>query len=71
VSLGVGEVFAGYTEARYLGAGRIGEVCLAEHARLPRRDALTILRAEFSADPEFRQRLIREADFRCARLRRS
>jgi serine/threonine-protein kinase len=62
MALGVGEVFAGYTVIRQLGAGGMGEVYLAEHPRLPRQDALKILRAEISADSGFRQRFIREAD---------
>jgi serine/threonine-protein kinase len=62
MALGVGEVFAGYTVVRQLGAGGMGEVYLAEHPRLPRQDALKILRAEISADSGFRQRFIREAD---------
>jgi serine/threonine-protein kinase len=40
----------------------MGEVYLAEHPRLPRRDALKILPADVSADPEFRSRFNREAD---------
>ena len=40
-----GEVFAGYRILRMLGAGGMGEVYLAEHPRLPRRDALKILPA--------------------------
>jgi len=40
----------------------MGEVYLAQHPRLPRRDALKILRADVSADNEYRQRFIREAD---------
>lgn len=57
-----GENFAGYTIVRRLGAGGMGEVYLAEHPRLPRRDALKILPAEFTANQEFRQRFNREAD---------
>jgi hypothetical protein len=44
-----------------LGRG-IGEVYLAEHPRLPRREALKILPEAMTADTEFRQRFIREAD---------
>jgi serine/threonine-protein kinase len=40
----------------------MGEVYLAQHPRLPRRDALKILPAEMSANAEFRQRFHREAD---------
>ncbi|RUP06592.1 MAG: serine/threonine protein kinase [Mycobacterium sp.] len=57
-----GELFAGYTIVRRLGAGGMGEVYLAQHPRLPRRDALKILPAEFTSNQEFRQRFNREAD---------
>lgn len=60
--LGRGELFAGYTIVRLLGSGGMGEVYLAEHPRLPRRDALKILPADVSADPDFRARFNREAD---------
>lgn len=60
--LEVGGVFAGYTIEQQLGAGGMGEVYLARHPRLPRRDALKILRPELSTDPDFRARFIREAD---------
>ncbi|SPM43609.1 Mycobacterium numidiamassiliense ORFan [Mycobacterium numidiamassiliense] len=40
----------------------MGEVYLAQHPRLPRQDALKILPAEVSADGEFRERFLREAD---------
>ena len=57
-----GEVFAGYTIVRLLGVGGMGEVYLAQHPRLPRRDALKILSPSVSADPAYRERFIREAD---------
>ncbi|HUH72671.1 MAG TPA: protein kinase [Mycobacterium sp.] len=57
-----GEVFAGYTIVRRLGAGGMGQVYLAQHPRLPRRDALKILPRDLTADDEFRQRFNREAD---------
>ncbi|MEE6176687.1 serine/threonine-protein kinase [Mycobacterium sp. 050134] len=57
-----GEVFAGYTIVRRLGAGGMGEVYLAQHPRLPRRDALKILPRDLTADDEFRRRFMREAD---------
>jgi serine/threonine-protein kinase len=57
-----GETFAGYSIVRLLGTGGMGEVYLAEHPRLPRRDALKILPVEVSADPEYRARFDREAD---------
>ena len=57
-----GAVFAGYTIDRVLGAGGMGTVYLAHHPRLPRKDALKLLRADLSADPGFRARFEREAD---------
>ena len=41
--LAEGEVIAGYTILRSLGAGGMGEVYLAQHPRLPRQDALKVL----------------------------
>ncbi|MBA2416037.1 MAG: protein kinase [Geodermatophilaceae bacterium] len=40
----------------------MGTVYLAHHPRLPRKDALKLLRADLSADPGFRARFEREAD---------
>ena len=57
-----GETFAGYTVVRLLGTGGMGEVYLAQHPRLPRQEAIKILRRDVSADDEFRQRFAREAD---------
>ena len=57
MTLAAGEQFAGYTIVRQLGAGGMGEVYLAQHPRLPRRDALKILRPELSTDPDFRAAL--------------
>lgn len=57
-----GAEFAGYTIVRLLGAGGMGEVYLVQHPRLPRQEALKILPASVSADPQFRQRFAREAD---------
>ncbi len=61
-SLNEGDVFAGYTIVRRLGSGGMGEVYLAQHPRLPRRDALKVLPAALTADAEYRQRFSREAD---------
>src|SRR5277367_2887783 len=60
--LNQGDVFAGYTIVRRLGSGGMGEVYLAQHPRLPRRDALKVLPATLTADQEYRQRFNREAD---------
>jgi serine/threonine-protein kinase len=40
----------------------MGEVYLAQHPRLPRREALKVLRIDLSANDEFRARFNREAD---------
>ena len=60
--LRIGEPFAGYRILRLLGSGGMGEVYLAEHPRLPRRDALKVLPADVSADEAYRARFNREAD---------
>lgn len=57
-----GDIFAGYTIGRLLGAGGMGEVYLVQHPRLPRLDALKILSADATDDEEFRARFIREAE---------
>jgi serine/threonine-protein kinase len=57
-----GQVIAGYTILRSLGAGGMGEVYLAQHPRLPRHDALKVLSATVCADSEYRERFKREAD---------
>jgi serine/threonine protein kinase, bacterial len=57
-----GAVFAGYTIQRLVGSGGMGEVYLVQHPRLPRQEALKILPASVSADPDYRQRFAREAD---------
>ena len=58
----IGELFAGFTILRVLGAGAMGTVYLAAHPRLPRQDALKVLSAELTADPQYRERFLREAD---------
>jgi serine/threonine protein kinase, bacterial len=60
--LAEGQVLAGYTIVRSLGAGGMGEVYLAQHPRLPRSDALKVLSQSVCADDEYRQRFHREAD---------
>src|SRR4051812_39673955 len=62
MALEEGSTFAGYTVIRRLGSGGMGEVYLARHPRLPREDALKVLRADVSADNEYRERFHREAD---------
>ncbi|OBI82155.1 serine/threonine-protein kinase [Mycobacterium sp. E740] len=62
MALAEGDVFAGYTVVRPLGAGGMGEVYLVQHPRLPRYDALKILPADFTVDGEYRERFNREAD---------
>lgn len=53
---------AGYRIERVLGTGGMGAVYLAANPTLPRHDALKVLSAELSRDPDFRARFIREAD---------
>ena len=60
--LRIGESFAGYRVLRLFGSGGMGEVYLVQHPRLPRQEALKVLRPEISSDPSFRERFIREAD---------
>lgn len=62
VVLKPGAVLAGYRIERLLGAGGMGSVYLATHPSLPRRDALKVLSAELSRDPDFRARFLREAE---------
>ncbi|OBB68506.1 serine/threonine-protein kinase PknH/PknJ [Mycobacterium sp. 852014-50255_SCH5639931] len=64
--LSVGSVFAGYRIERVLGAGGMGTVYLARNPDLPRSEALKVLAAELSRDPDFRKRFIREADVAAA-----
>jgi serine/threonine-protein kinase len=57
-----GATFAGYTVRRLLGSGGMGEVYLVDHPRLPRYDALKVLRESATANPDFRTRFNREAE---------
>ena len=57
-----GQIFAGYQIIGLLGSGGMGRVYLAQHPRLPRRDALKLLPSDWSADSEYRARFNREAD---------
>jgi serine/threonine protein kinase, bacterial len=41
-------------------------VHLAKHPRLPRHDALKVLPEDVSADPDYRERFLREADLAAA-----
>ncbi|WP_166556136.1 serine/threonine-protein kinase [Mycolicibacterium sp. CBMA 226] len=61
-----GTDFAGYTIVRCLGSGGMGEVYVARHPRLPRQDAVKVLRPEMSSNQEFRERFLREADLTAA-----
>jgi serine/threonine-protein kinase len=62
MQLRIGDTFAGYRVLRLLGSGGMGEVYLVQHPRLPRQEALKVLRPDVSSDPSFRERFIREAD---------
>ena len=66
MSLPAGMVIAGYRIERELGAGGMGAVYLAANPTLPRQDALKVLSAELSKDPDFRARFLREADVAAA-----
>jgi serine/threonine protein kinase len=61
-----GEAFTGFRIVRLLGSGGMGDVYLAQHPRLPRHDALKVLPKDVSADPEYRERFLREADLAAA-----
>jgi serine/threonine protein kinase, bacterial len=61
-----GAIFAGFRIARLPGSGGMGEVYLAQHPRLPRREALKVLSSAVSADTVFRERFTREADIAAA-----
>lgn len=57
-----GQIVAGYRIERVLGTGGMGTVYLAANPALPRREALKVLSAELSRNPDFRARFIREAE---------
>ncbi|ALG83770.1 serine/threonine-protein kinase [Gordonia phthalatica] len=59
---GIGDEIAGYRIEKVLGAGGMGEVYKAAHPRLPRHDAIKVLRSAHGGDPVVRQRFEREAD---------
>ncbi|MBM7367535.1 serine/threonine-protein kinase [Gordonia hydrophobica] len=58
----IGDEIAGYRVEEVLGAGGMGEVYKAAHPRLPRSDAIKVLRSAHGGDPVVRQRFEREAD---------
>jgi serine/threonine protein kinase len=62
MSLETGATFAGYTVRRLLGSGGMGDVYLVQHPRLPRLDAMKVLRENASVNEEFRIRFEREAN---------
>lgn len=60
-----GQVFAGYSIVRPLGAGGMGAVYLAEDPELPRQVALKVLDARLGGNPRYRALFRREADLVC------
>ncbi len=50
----VGDLIAGYRVLDVLGRGGMGDVYKAAHPRLPRADALKVLRSAHATDPVFR-----------------
>jgi predicted Ser/Thr protein kinase len=57
----IGQAFADYTVESLLGRGGMGTVYLATHERLRRKVALKVLASELAAEPDFRERFIRES----------
>jgi serine/threonine protein kinase, bacterial len=57
-----GDTFSGFRIIRLLGSSGSGEVYLAQHPRLARRNAVRLLPKAWSAESEYRQRFRREAD---------
>ncbi|MBL1075166.1 protein kinase [Nocardia sp. 2] len=66
MTIGPGSSVDGYRIERVIGAGGMGTVFLAQHPTLPRRDAIKVLSAQYSADQEFRSRFEREANLAAA-----
>ncbi|WP_217157544.1 serine/threonine-protein kinase [[Mycobacterium] fortunisiensis] len=64
--LNVGATFAVFRIVRLLGSGGPGEVYLAAHPRRSGREALRVLPADWSDDPQYRERFGREADLAAA-----
>jgi serine/threonine-protein kinase len=62
MALSVGDVVSGYTIEGVLGAGGMGTVYKARNPSLPRSDALKVLSAGLSQDPQFQARFSREAE---------
>lgn len=60
MALPPGAVIGGYRIERTLGSGGMGAVYLGQHPSLPRKDAIKVLNAELSSNPEFRARFERE-----------
>lgn len=60
--LSTGDAVSGYRIEWALGSGGMGAVYLAEDPHLPRLDALKVLSADLSRDPDFRTRFVREAN---------
>src|SRR5437879_3764583 len=60
--LASGQTFSGYRILRLLGSGAMGEVYLAQHPTLPRKEALKVLAAGLSANADYRARFALEAD---------
>jgi serine/threonine protein kinase len=60
-AVGGRQQFAGYTILRVLGVGGMGTVYQVQHPRLPRQDALKVLSADLTTDPQYRARFLRAA----------
>jgi serine/threonine protein kinase len=60
--ISVGSLVAGYRIEQVIATGATGTVYLAKNPSLPRNDALKVLSADLSQDPQFRDRFVREAD---------